>query len=310
MKTQYFTITLATLLLLGCGGGGGGETASNEVATPPVVTTPAPEVYTGIFVDSAVENLSYSTDSGSGRTNDKGEFSYQLNETIVFSIGGITFPAVEAQALMTPLTVFNTQDMNEDAVVNMLRLLQSLDVDGDASNGIEISNTFHEVAEALSIDFSNIDFDEQLADFIAVSGSINQQLISASEAIEHFQTTLNNQELGSCDKTHPKVGYSGFFSTLAHNVAGKATIIDDCTIQITQFDYDGGGPAVAFYAARDHEYSSASAFPISQYINGQVYDNASILLTLPTNKSLDDLTGISVWCADFNADFGNMTFSP
>ena len=297
--------------LSGCGGGSGNseDAVIPDNDLPPVLATPEPTVYTGVFLDSAVNNLSYSTASGSGKTNEQGEFTYQLNETITFSIGNITFPEVDAANVVTPLTLFDTQDVNELKVVNSLRLIQSLDIDGDASNGIDIPNAAHEIASDLTVDFSSDNFDIQVAELVEQSGALNQQLISAEDAVYHFQQTLSNQEIGNCEKTHEKIGQSGFFNTLAHNVAGKATIIDDCTIQITQFDYDGGGPDVYFYAAKNHEYASDEAFAISQMINGQSYENAEFILTLPTNKSLDDLTGLSVWCVDFDANFGQMEFS-
>lgn len=307
MNIRNLVFIFITILLAGCGGGG---SESPEIKAPAVVITPEPTIYTGVFLDSAVENLNFSTESGSGTTNENGEFSYQLNEKITFSIGAIEFPSVDAAAIITPLTIFDTQDMNAVAVVNLLRLLQSLDVDGDASNGIDIPSAAHDLADALMVDFSDADFDNKVATLIEMSDVLNQQLITAEDAVYHFQQTLGNQDISSCEKTHNKVGQNGFFSTIAHNVAGKARIIDDCTIEITQFDYDGGGPEVYFYAAVDHGYASENSFSVSQKISGQVYDNVSFLLKLPANKTLDDLTGLSVWCVDFNVDFGHVEFTP
>ncbi|MBL4942551.1 MAG: DM13 domain-containing protein [Colwellia sp.] len=304
MFNRFFATYITVLLLSACGGG-----SSDSKVIPPVELPPEPTIYTGIFLDSAVENLSFTTVSGSGFTNDKGEFSYQLNESVIFSIGALEFPQVAADVFITPLSIFATQDINEIAVVNMLRLLQSLDIDGNANNGIQISSAAHDLAKELMVNFTDIDFDSKVANLVEMSGALNQQLISAADAVYHFQQTLNELNISSCEKTHSKVGYNGFFTTLAHNVSGKATIIDDCTIRITQFSYDGGGPDVYFYAAKNHEYSSADAFSISQKINGQSYTDAEFILKLPTNKTLDDLTGLSVWCVDFNVDFGNMEFT-
>jgi hypothetical protein len=121
---------------------------------------------------------------------------------------------------------------------------------------------------------------------------------------------LNNQAISNCSSNHSKVGYSGFFETFAHNVAGKATIIDDCTIEISQFSYDGGGPDVYLYAAKDHDYAGSDAFLLGPKLNGQAYDDAKFIIKLPQGKTLDDLSGLSVWCIDFNADFGHMEFTP
>ena len=295
------------LLLTACGSDDKGtETQANLIPTPPTT-------YTGIFLDSAVTGLNYITASQSGQTNGLGEFRFQKDEMITFSIGGIELPSTLAALYLTPLELYQTNDINKIEVVNLLRLLQSLDFDGDASNGIEITESTHQLAANLNIDFSASDFVQQTAELVGQSGAANQELISATMAIEHFQLTLSqisNNNLTTCTTTHEKVGHSGFFNTFAHNVSGKATIIDDCTIEITQFSYDGGGPDVYFYGAKNHQYANEEAFPIGQQINGKTFDNASIIIKLPQNKSLDDLSGLSVWCVDFAANFGQMEFTP
>jgi len=300
--------SLALFCITACGGGSSPET-SKDVITP----TPPPAIYTGVFLDSAVEGLSYMTTSQDGKTNGSGEFAFQSDEQVTFSIGAIALPTISAKLLLTPFDIFNTDDINNVQVVNLLRLLQSLDVDGDPSNGIQISDDAHQFAQGLTVDFNDDNFEGAVTELIAMSGSVNTQLISAQSAIDHFQLTLNqisNENISTCEKTHSMVGYSGFFETFHHNVAGKATIIDDCTIEITQFDYDGGGPEVYFYGAIDHNYDDSSAFAIGQKLSGQEFNNAEITIKLPQNKTLNDLTGLSVWCVDFNANFGQMTFTP
>lgn len=302
------------LVLLTACGSDNNITATQEIPDPVTIPiVPVATTYTGIFLDSAVAGLNYKTPSQSGQTNELGEFNFQNDETIIFSIGGIDLPSTVASLYLTPLSLYQTQDINQIEVVNLLRLLQSLDLDGDTSNGIEITESAHQLAAQLNVDFSASDFPQQVAELVSQSGAVNQELISAEAAINHFQFTLNeisNNNLKSCTTTHDKVGHSGFFNTFAHNVSGMATIIDDCTIEISQFSYDGGGPDVYFYGAKEHQYSSAQAFPLGQQINGQIYSNDSIIIKLPQNKSLDDLTGLSVWCVDFSANFGQMEFTP
>jgi len=302
-------IILFTLGLIQVSCGGSGSNSKETVDTPQAT----PILYTGVFLDSAVEGLNYATTTQTGVTNNTGEFTYQLNETVVFAIGNIQFTEVLANSIITPLDIFTTENINQTSVINMLRLLQSLDEDGEPKNGIKIPAIAHDFADNLKVDFSSSEFDNQVADLIAMSDGINQQLITAEDAISHFQntlSTLNTQDMGNCTKSHTLVGYSGFFETFAHNVAGKATIIDDCTILISQFDYDGQGPEVYFYGAREHQYQESSAFLLGPKLNGQTYQNDEFTIRLPTNRTLDDLTGLSVWCVDFNADFGHMEFTP
>lgn len=309
MAYKLLISSALALCLTACGS----DSSSNEA---PISPEPAPaevSTYTGQFFDSAVAGLNYKTASQSGKTNQLGEFQFQGKESITFSIGAIELPSTVANLLLTPLDIFQTQDTNQIEVVNLLRLLQSLDADGDASNGIEIAESVHQLAADLTIDFSANDFEQQVSDLVSNSGAVNQELISATMAIDHFKLTLNElgqNNLSSCTKEHETIGHTGFFSTFAHNVSGKATIIDDCTIEISQFSYDGGGPDVYFYGAIDHEYTSVDAFPMGQKLNGKIFDNARIFIKLPQNKSLDDLNGLSVWCTEFEANFGQVEFTP
>lgn len=310
MKATLPITIFSFLLISACGGGGSSDNSTAPVAAAP---SPSPTVYTGLFLDSAVEGLNYTTASTEGTTNSEGEFIYQVSENITFSIGDIQFPEVLADTVITPLNLFNTEDFNQLEVVNILRLLQSLDIDGDADNGIQISETAHTAATGLALDFSSDDFANQANDFIMESGGVYQQLISEEMAVYHFQqtlTTLNEQGIANCEKTHDSIGYYGYFITLAHNVSGRAEIIDDCTIKITEFNYDGGGPEVFFYGAIDHDYESSNAFSIGQKLNGTVFENDEFIIRLPNNKTLDDLNTMSVWCVDFNANFGQVEFSP
>ncbi|WP_144207985.1 DM13 domain-containing protein [Shewanella donghaensis] len=319
------TIFCATSLLFLVGCGGSSDDSSNSditsdtatPSTPAVPTTPAtptpesPTILTGLFLDSAVSGLNYQTASQQGVTNLAGEFSYLADENITFSIGQTVFPALNADAYITPLSVFNTTDINATEVVNTLRLLQSLDSDRDVTNGIVLPSDIHTLVTN-NIDFRANNFESLWLEVIQSSQLTNKTFVTADDAIYHFQQTLMTIDDGSastCTKTHAKIGWTGMFETFAHNVSGKATIVDDCTIVIEQFDYDGLGPDVYFYGAIANDYVGSSAFSMGNKLNGQSYANAQLTIKLPKSMTMDDLTGMSVWCVDFNANFGQVTFT-
>lgn len=106
---------------------------------------------------------------------------------------------------------------------------------------------------------------------------------------------------------HPKVGQMAILSTLAHDVAGQVLIKDNCTLEVTGFSYDGGGPSVYFYGGVDGDYD-AQGFRIGEQLNGQVYNDASFTVTLDSAAHLDQMNGISVWCYDFAVSFGDGLF--
>src|SRR5690606_18600253 len=113
---------------------------------------------TGVFVDSPVAGVNYSTDPGghSGITNGKGEYRYEDGDSVTFSVGGIKFPTVEAKGKVTPLDMGGEgADLTSSVVLNVLRVLQTLDSDGDPENGISISEETRDALASVEItDFS------------------------------------------------------------------------------------------------------------------------------------------------------------
>lgn len=107
-----------SLCLVSCGGGGD--------AGPP----PSP-VLTGVFIDSPVQDLPYtSTPSGlSGRTGPNGEFQYRQGDEITF-FGGTAFLRTIAQPVLTPFAVLSRRgypDVDDEWTMNLTRVLLALD---------------------------------------------------------------------------------------------------------------------------------------------------------------------------------------
>lgn len=188
-------MALVSVLLLGACGGGGKE--QPEIKSG--------DLLKGTFVDSPVANLHYRTSTQEGRTTSAGEFIYIKGETITFSIGGIDFPTVLAQSFLTPLDLVGSSDINHPAVVNIARLLQSLDADGSPENGIEIDEQAHSVAQGLILDFESLDFDRAVTNLVANSGSTTTILIDKNEAIAHLKNTLGIENDADADADHDGV---------------------------------------------------------------------------------------------------------
>ena len=114
--------------------------------------------------------------------------------------------------------------------------------------------------------------------------------------------------LRECEATHPKIGQVAMLSTFAHSVSGAAEIIDDCTIRIDEFVYDGGGIEVQFYSGLGGNYRDG--FAMSEDLRRQGgYDGETVYAQLPEGRTLDELDGISVWCVDVATSFGDGIFS-
>ncbi|KZZ17134.1 hypothetical protein A3751_12655, partial [Oleiphilus sp. HI0080] len=163
----------------------GGSSSSSNPAS-------APTTEIGVFLDEAVANIGYRTETLEGVTDSQGQYDYVEGETVTFFIGDLEFPPVTASGVVTPLDMAGTEDTSDPTVVNIIRLLQSIDEDGDPDNGITITETAKNNATQVNFDVSVSDFSSSAAvtTFIANSGSVNTTLISESEAIAHFEGTL------------------------------------------------------------------------------------------------------------------------
>ena len=163
----------------------------------------ANRILTGVFLDSAVEGISYTTETLSGLTNESGEFQYLSGENVTFSVGDLVFPTIPAAETVTPLSMSATSSVSDNIVVNTAMILQSLDVDGDPSNGIKISN--EAAASATAVDLTTdpdvLSQNSAVITFIANSGSSNSEIISSENAVSHLQSTLiDSGALESLDK--------------------------------------------------------------------------------------------------------------
>jgi hypothetical protein len=125
-------------LLMGCGGGSL-SSALGGSSTPQPTGEQANTLLTGTFVDSPVEGLAYVTSSGlSGVTDAQGRFRFQAGDTITFRIAGVDIGTAPAATTLTPASLAGG-DEDSARFSNLLVLLQSLDTDGDPSNGIRLS---------------------------------------------------------------------------------------------------------------------------------------------------------------------------
>jgi hypothetical protein len=113
----------AAALLVGCG-----SSSSSDDNT---------EALTGYFIDAAVKGVDYKTTSGLNGTTDRfGRFQYKNGDKVKLYIGNLLLGEVTPteEGLVTPATLTNSDEKE----VLLLRTLQSLDADGNVSNGITI----------------------------------------------------------------------------------------------------------------------------------------------------------------------------
>ena len=146
MLLKWIPVLALSALVAACGGGGddgvvagGGSASSGFTAT----ALQAGESLTGYFIDSPVAGLNWTTSldgtvTGTGVTGFNGQFPFRVGETVTFSIGNLVLGSAAAGSLMSPLSLSGAETTDNPFVINVARLLQTLDADGNPDNGIDL----------------------------------------------------------------------------------------------------------------------------------------------------------------------------
>lgn len=176
---------LGVVALASCGG----DDNDNNNSTPP-----EDQVLTGTLLDAPVINIDYRTDTQEGVTNAQGEFNYLEGERVFFSIGDLNLPSAAGDEVVTPMDMVGFQDSEDFRVVNIIRLLQSLDDDGNPDNGITITETAKNSATQVNFGLLQEDFEASAAvlNLIVNAGQLPvvTELVPAAQAIAHFESEL------------------------------------------------------------------------------------------------------------------------
>lgn len=131
---------VASLLLVGCGDDTTSkvDTTSNlteETGSAPVVSK---KIGRGYYVDAAVSGVHYNCGDEEGLTDELGTFTFSEDSNCTFKIGDLVLREVNSSILEDNITVFEDNQ-------SVAKLLQTLDADNNASNGIQLLPETHEV---------------------------------------------------------------------------------------------------------------------------------------------------------------------
>jgi len=149
------------------------------------------KVSIGYYVDSAVEGVDFNCTTQSGTTDENGTFTFEDNESCTFTIGNVLLREVNASSLEDNVTIFEDN-------TKVAQLLQTLDSDGNASNGIEILPEAHDVLKERNItkvpkyDSDLVDIKDDLK--IKASERYHGDIVSEQDAREHLEETRKKIE--------------------------------------------------------------------------------------------------------------------
>lgn len=154
----------------------------------------------GQFIDAPVVGLDFITTTLAGVTAAKGMFHFLTDQEVAFSIGGLLLGTAKGDRRVSPLDLLRA-DSDDMRSINMARVLQSLDTDGQPHNEVVISDAVKFCVDAALAALGVVDLD--WADDVGVDAFIDETIaicaaqdvvlteVSAADAKDHLDNTLS-----------------------------------------------------------------------------------------------------------------------
>lgn len=188
---KWAIVALSGLMALaGCNSGGGGDSAPQGTTTTGNTQTPSAASKVGVFLDSPVQGLKVvRADGSSAATGRWGEFVYADGETLTFYLGNLRLGSTKGKPEITPLDLFGVNNTADRRVTNLLRLLQSLDINDNPTDGIQLT--------VAAVDAASVRLDQDPGAFekdVSVSTLLAKKrpgltLVGQTNAQAHFDNT-------------------------------------------------------------------------------------------------------------------------
>lgn len=305
---QIIFMSLAISLFLGCSSS---DDSSGEGT--------AKGDFTGQLIDSPIVGMPYECSSKlSGETSTKGDFICNSDDTITFTLGGHTFDPVKVQSIITPQMLFGG---DKAKALNFAQLMQTLDSDGDLSNGITPDVDLLKALGDKKIDFAATDFDEEMKKLLGVP------LVSEEDAQQHLDesfATLGINADGSKDSeegtgagtpdTIPPVFKNSDTASVNENALTVITITTNETTVLSLSGSDASlfklvSNVLSFKVAPDyesdpHDYSvTVTAIDVASNSTSQ-----TISITLvDVDETVPDITAPTITNGNFTVDENQQT---
>ncbi|MEE9445356.1 MAG: hypothetical protein V3V19_06810 [Cocleimonas sp.] len=221
---QIIVLSFLGFGLTACGGGGGSKAKS----------------FGGSFKEK-VQGMSYSSGGQKGTTGKNGEFRFEENKNVSFSVGGIQLGSGKGKTIMTPVDLVNGGSLEKLEVINRVRLLMMLDKNNDRYDGIEISDKVSKSIEQLKSGDKKINFTLTESAF-STDGNVSRlhRLVTQIEPLgtsgtfvdRPFPTSKNAKKylsdtLERIKKNQRCVDAGGFVGTYSGKESGKVAFLLD-----------------------------------------------------------------------------------
>ena len=222
---SLLVVSALSVGLVGCSGGGGSSTTATATTS-------------GNFKDANVIGVEYKSGAISGLTGANGSYTCENGKNVTFSIGKVVLGSVPCGTLITPIDLITNSDINNTAVLNIVRLLTALDDDNNVSNGMNITSQVRTLANSWNdVNFSSTNFSADANVSTILSSMQNNiggvhTLPTATAAKAHMKSTL-------------LCAYSGAFSGsyAGSDNGGLGVMVSPTNGKMTVVGYSNGSQA-------------------------------------------------------------------
>jgi hypothetical protein len=185
LKKVLYTIAIIELsiFLTACGNGSNNGNNENNSTNNSI----SQKIGIGHYIDSPVEGVNYNCGDLNGTTDNNGTFKFEKGKGCIFTLSNIVLRELNASQLE------NTTDIIENNITTA-RLLQTLDNDGNASNGIEITKNVLDIISENNFTAIPVGDDELSVFFDDIQGAEGYQgaMVTINQAYNHISETIKN----------------------------------------------------------------------------------------------------------------------
>jgi hypothetical protein len=112
--------------------------------------------------------------------------------------------------------------------------------------------------------------------------------------------------------SYPRAGWETHLSEAGHGVSGTVTIVDERTLRLTHFNYDGHAPDM-FVCVGTNKTRNAFRTGVGLLVGprlARAYQDETLEVQLPEGQTLDGWNAVCIWCVSVQFNFGWGTFAP
>jgi hypothetical protein len=115
---------------------------------------------------------------------------------------------------------------------------------------------------------------------------------------------------GSVDESEvPGVGWTAVLQTHFHDTAGTAEIVDESTILLRDFVFDGEGIDARLFLLPDGAQFNDN-YELTDNLVGDGFAGETLTLPIPDQAEMENWNLITLWCVPAGASFGDGVFVP